>query len=138
MNFDEAIQTHAEWKQKLSIYLKKPDRSLDPIKVGRDDGCALGCWIHQGGGPLGTSPEFPQLKAAHTSFHKAAAEVVAGGEEAGVLPGGLEHAALELVVGGGALEQELGAGLHGGAAAGRGLEVAGQLELPGAVLGDMS
>jgi hypothetical protein len=64
--------------------------------------------------------------------------VVAGGEEAGVLPGGLEDAALELVVGGGSLEQELGAGLHGGGAAGRGLEVAGELELPGAVLGDMS
>ena len=45
--------------------------------VGRDDCCALGKWIYGvGGAYYGGHPRFPDLKAAHACFHKAAGEVV--------------------------------------------------------------
>lgn len=77
MDFDGAIWAHAEWKMKLATYLKKPDGTLKAAEVGADHKCALGQWIH------GTAPkevvnkaDLAALKAEHSRFHKAAAEVV--------------------------------------------------------------
>lgn len=77
MDFDSAIAAHGEWKHKLAKYLQKPDRSLDPGKVGRDDACPLGQWIHgEAGKRFATLPELTVLRAEHARFHREAASIV--------------------------------------------------------------
>ncbi len=75
MDFDQAIKAHSAWKQKLANYLARPDGSLDPNVVGRDDRCPLGQWLH-GDGRAHASPTFDDLLAAHAAFHEGAAEIV--------------------------------------------------------------
>ena len=76
MNIDNAIDAHVGWKLKLSSYLHKPDKSLDPAKVGADNGCELGQWIHGEGKKYANLPEFTKLTVDHAQFHRAAAEVI--------------------------------------------------------------
>lgn len=76
MNFDEAIKAHAEWKMKLTKYLQKPDRSLDPNAIRQDNQCALGRWLEGEGKTAAHLPEFAQLKVEHTNFHRSAADIV--------------------------------------------------------------
>lgn len=77
MNFDEAIRAHGEWKFKLADYVRKPDRSLDAGKVGRDDACALGQWIHgEAAVRFVKSAELAKLRTEHARFHEVAAAIV--------------------------------------------------------------
>lgn len=76
MNFDEAVVAHSAWKTKLRNYLGKPDKSLNPSDIERDDACELGKWIHSEGRQRGADPAFLELRQAHANFHKAAASLV--------------------------------------------------------------
>ena len=76
MDFDKAIKAHSDWKIKLSAYLKKPDGSLKAAEIALDNKCELGSWIVTDGLRLNGTPEYTKLKAEHTRFHKAAADVV--------------------------------------------------------------
>ena len=76
MNFDEAIAAHSAWKQKLAIYLTKPDKSIDAGKLAQDHHCDLGKWIYSQGGALASNATFAELKTEHSNFHLAAADVV--------------------------------------------------------------
>ncbi|MDP3936136.1 MAG: CZB domain-containing protein [Alphaproteobacteria bacterium] len=76
MNFDEAIRAHAEWKMKLSNYLRHPDSSIDPVKLGLDNVCALGQWLHGEGKKYASLPEYERLVKEHAGFHKAASDIV--------------------------------------------------------------
>lgn len=76
MNFDQVIMAHASWKRKLKTYLEKPDGSLKPEEIGVDNKCELGQWIGGEGRQYSKMTEFTTLTAAHTRFHKAAAELV--------------------------------------------------------------
>lgn len=76
MNFDEAIRAHAEWKMKLSNYLRHPDNSIDLVKLGLDNACMLGQWLHGDGWKHSSLPEYVQLLKEHAEFHKAAADIV--------------------------------------------------------------
>jgi hypothetical protein len=76
MNFDEAIAAHSAWKQKLAIYLAKPDKSIDSNKLALDNQCDLGKWIHSQALPLVGNPTFQDLKKEHAAFHQAASDVV--------------------------------------------------------------
>ena len=76
MNFDEAIAAHSAWKQKLAIYLAKPDKSIDSAKLALDNQCELGKWIHSQGAPLTGNAAFQELKKEHANFHKAASDIV--------------------------------------------------------------
>jgi methyl-accepting chemotaxis protein len=76
MDFDKAIAAHSQWKSKLTTYLKKPDRSLQPNEVSADNKCELGKWIVTGDATMSSDPEFSKLKSEHTRFHKAAADIV--------------------------------------------------------------
>jgi len=76
MNFDEAITIHADWKRKLSTYLRKPDGTLHPSEVALDNKCELGKWIAGEGRKFSQLTQFNSLKLEHTRFHKAAADVV--------------------------------------------------------------
>ncbi len=76
MNFDEAIQAHSAWKQKLALYLAKPDKSIDSVKLAQDHHCELGKWIHSQNAAVQRTPVFQDLKEEHANFHQAASEIV--------------------------------------------------------------
>jgi methyl-accepting chemotaxis protein len=76
--FDVApwIQAHLDWKEKLTRYLGKPDRSLDSATVSRDDACALGKWLVGEGRAQAGHAEYEAVRQEHTKFHRIAGEVI--------------------------------------------------------------
>ena len=76
MNLDDAIRAHSDWKIKLVTYFRKPDGSIDPKTLGRDDACVLGQWINKEAPGRTSDQKFLELKREHTSFHVQAAELV--------------------------------------------------------------
>ncbi len=76
LDFDAAIQAHGKWKQRLLDYVAGGDEKLDPAIVGRDDQCALGCWIHGDGRSLRGNTQYGDLKIEHAGFHRCAADVI--------------------------------------------------------------
>jgi hypothetical protein len=76
VNIDEAITAHAKWKMKLTLYLSKPDRSLQASVVEADNQCELGKWLHGEGRKYIRLPEFLKLVTDHAKFHKTAAEII--------------------------------------------------------------
>ncbi|MBI2277421.1 MAG: CZB domain-containing protein [Dechloromonas sp.] len=78
LDIDGAILAHARWKQRLLDYVAGGGETLDPAVVGRDDQCALGCWIHGEGRQLSGNARYSELKAEHAGFHRSAAEIIRG------------------------------------------------------------
>jgi PAS domain S-box-containing protein len=77
MNFKDAIKSHQNWKELLSVYLKNPDGSLSPDDIENDSNCALGMWISGAGREqLLKSGHYEALKKAHEDFHFLAAKIV--------------------------------------------------------------
>lgn len=76
MDFDHAVAAHSSWKQKLSKYLQKPDHSLDPSEVARDNQCDLGKWLAGEGKKFARHPEYGAVVSDHARFHKVAADIV--------------------------------------------------------------
>lgn len=76
MNFDEAVRAHAEWKLKLSNYLRKPDDSLDATKAGVDNACILGQWLYGEGQKFAQLDEYKELIKEHALFHKAVSDII--------------------------------------------------------------
>lgn len=76
MDFTEAIRAHAEWKLRLSLYLRRPDGSLVAREVAADDRCVLGKWLRGEGLAHAALAGFDELRQAHARFHRAAADIV--------------------------------------------------------------
>ena len=76
MNFDEAIQAHLRWRNKLTRYLATPDGSQVPAVLGRDDECIVGRWINGEGAKHAGLTEYVRLKQVHADFHRCAADIV--------------------------------------------------------------
>lgn len=76
MDFDQAIALHVEWKAKLRSYLKKPDHSLDPNIIEKDNECTLGKWIYGEGSIYSDNELYIQLVSEHARFHKCAAFII--------------------------------------------------------------
>ena len=76
LDFDGAIIAHRNWTTRLLDFVAGSGEPLDPAVVGRDDQCALGCWIHGEGRVLRGSPNYADLKVEHAGFHHCAAEVI--------------------------------------------------------------
>jgi methyl-accepting chemotaxis protein len=76
LDYDGAIAAHGKWKQRLLDYVSGGGEQLDPAVVGRDDQCALGCWIHGDGRALRGNAQYTELKGEHAGFHRCAAEVI--------------------------------------------------------------
>lgn len=76
LDFDGAIAAHGKWKQRLLDYVAGGGEQLDPAIVGRDDQCALGCWIHGDGRALRGNSKYTELKGEHAGFHRCAADVI--------------------------------------------------------------
>jgi hypothetical protein len=76
MDFEQAIQVHVQWKSKLAAYIAKPDHTLNPATIAKDDCCELGKWLRGEGRKFSSSPDFVKLVADHARFHVAAADIV--------------------------------------------------------------
>lgn len=77
MNFDEAIQKHAEWKIKFRSAMGKKEQ-LDVATICADNKCALGLWLHgEGRQTHGQHPGYAEVVKRHAEFHKAAGAVAA-------------------------------------------------------------
>jgi methyl-accepting chemotaxis protein len=76
LDFDGAIAAHSKWKQRLLDYVAGGGEKLDPAVVGRDDQCALGCWIQGDGRALRGNSKYTELKGEHAGFHRSAADVI--------------------------------------------------------------
>jgi len=76
LDFDGAISAHGKWKQRLLDYLSGGGEQLDPAIVGRDDQCALGCWIYGDGHVLHGNAKYVDLKIEHAGFHQCAASII--------------------------------------------------------------
>ena len=106
----EALDSHIRWKSRLKHFIAGDStESLTIAQVGADDQCTLGKWITGiGGQRFGDVPEFANLRARHTNFHRCAGEVLATaarGEkqmalhmlEAGAYPVASEQVAVAIV-----------------------------------------
>jgi mono/diheme cytochrome c family protein len=78
IDFNEALNAHMRWKQKLLDMLQSPAQAgLDPTEVARDDCCTLGLWLAgDGKSQYGRGAQFTELVLAHRGFHNSAAQVV--------------------------------------------------------------
>jgi methyl-accepting chemotaxis protein len=76
LDFNGAIIVHRNWKRRLLEFVGGKGETLDPSVVGREDKCALGCWIHGDGLSLQGSPLYGSLKNEHIDFHRCAADVL--------------------------------------------------------------
>ncbi len=76
MDFDDAVQVHGAWKDRLAAYLRKPDGSINAATLAKDDHCSLGKWIRSQSGECAADATFVDLKREHANFHRAAAEIV--------------------------------------------------------------
>ncbi|MBR9828906.1 MAG: hypothetical protein GYB41_09715 [Oceanospirillales bacterium] len=78
LDFKSAIEAHQRWKVRLNDVVQgHSSEILDPANVARDDGCALGKWIHGAGGDsFSGQPEFAELKRQHAHFHVCAGHVL--------------------------------------------------------------
>ena len=75
MDFREAIRRHTEWKVRFRMAIFRKEQ-LDAAKIGRDDCCLLGEWLHGAGAErAGTLPEFCAALATHKAFHEEAGRI---------------------------------------------------------------
>ena len=71
----DAIAAHMQWKARLRNAALAGE-ALDAEKVGCDDACPLGQWLHgEGRARWGRRPRFTELVERHAAFHRAAAAV---------------------------------------------------------------
>jgi hypothetical protein len=78
LDFDQALQAHADWKLRLLSEVRKNNAcALDPDLVSLDDRCALGKWIHDEMSAIAPPPNFNNLRARHAEFHQAAGKLIA-------------------------------------------------------------
>ena len=76
LDIKQAIDVHVRWKQKLTAYVAKPDRSLNAVALSQDNQCELGKWLHGEGQKQSNWAGYAQLVSEHARFHKAASAVV--------------------------------------------------------------
>jgi CBS domain-containing protein len=96
--FNNAIETHAEWKRQLIKHVKQGERQ-DVENIANCHACELGQWIDGEGSRYGSLPSFVAMQSAHEKFHKVAAEIVAHSNA------GEQEKAIDLLKHGGACSQ---------------------------------
>ena len=74
MDFNEAVKVHTFWKVTLR-WMINGQRSVDGEKLGCDNECELGRWIHGDGAVYKRFSSYQVLVAEHAGFHAIAGEV---------------------------------------------------------------
>ena len=73
----KAIAAHGLWKVKLKEVVSSGNPGgLQPVAVGRHDGCEFGRWLLGIPPQVRASPHFAEVQRVHADFHRAAAEVL--------------------------------------------------------------
>jgi hypothetical protein len=75
MDFNAAIVAHKKWKDRIR-HSHDSGEKLDVTTLGRDDQCELGRWLRTVPTDVRSLAEFRAVTAAHTEFHRIAAETV--------------------------------------------------------------
>ncbi len=74
MNFFDALNAHAAWKQRLVRHLEDPaGHPISAAAAGRPDQCALGRWLAAHGDD---HAQLGALQEAHAALHRAVEAVV--------------------------------------------------------------
>ncbi len=78
INVYDAVLAHRAWKSRLADYLEgRSKEDLQPAKIGVDNLCVIGKWIHGSGkAQFWDQPDFVNLVEEHAKFHVHAANVV--------------------------------------------------------------
>ncbi len=77
MNFDLAINKHAEWRMKFRTAMKMKEK-MDAANIGKDNCCELGKWLYgPGKSEFGRLPSFITCVDTHKGFHTEAGKVAA-------------------------------------------------------------
>jgi hypothetical protein len=76
MNLSDAIPDHATMCYEVTEYAKRPNGSLKPADLAREDACTLGQWLTKDGATHEALPAYASLNAAHAKFHRASADTV--------------------------------------------------------------
>lgn len=75
MDFDAALQAHADWKVNLRIALDAKT-AVDAERAGSDCQCALGRWLHgEAKAAMQGERAYHHCVEAHRDFHQAAGEI---------------------------------------------------------------
>jgi methyl-accepting chemotaxis protein len=74
MDFNEAIKAHTFWKVTLR-WMINGQRPVDGEKLGRDNDCELGHWIHGDGAAYKSFSSYQTLVSEHAGFHAIAGAV---------------------------------------------------------------
>jgi len=79
MNFFDALNAHAAWKQRLCRHLDDPaGHPISATAAGRDDQCSLGRWLSE---HAEESADLEELRQAHAALHREVEAVVRAAEE---------------------------------------------------------
>jgi len=80
LSFDDAIEAHERWKERLLLIVSGQSNELTPADVANvrcDDKCTLGKWIHGvAKNKFGADAIFTDLLTEHAIFHNCAADVI--------------------------------------------------------------
>ena len=75
MNFDLALQKHAEWKSRLRSALYAREK-LDAAQISKDNVCEIGAWLHgEAKVQFGQHSTFQHCVEEHAAFHREAGKV---------------------------------------------------------------
>ena len=76
LDFEQAISTHVDWKQKLiNEATKKEKKNLDFKKISEPHNCSLGKWILKVNNHFEENIHFRKLKDDHEKFHLCAGSI---------------------------------------------------------------
>jgi methyl-accepting chemotaxis protein len=77
MDLQEAIKAHADWKMKLRGAISAQS-ALDAESISKDNGCALGKWLHgESKVAFGHYPAHVECVRHHAVFHREAGKIAA-------------------------------------------------------------
>ena len=78
LDFKTAIEAHLKWKVRLMSVIDGTNaEAINPNIISHDDQCILGKWLYgEGGKRFNNRPEFQNLIASHTHFHRCAGHVL--------------------------------------------------------------
>lgn len=76
ISFDDAIESHLEWKNKIARYMDNPNGELKPDHICADNLCELGKWIYSKENKYGKIHEWQDLKEKHAKFHQIAGKLI--------------------------------------------------------------
>jgi len=75
MNFEKAVQIHANWRHKFCVAIESKEM-LDIERISADDCCTLGKWLYgEAKAKYSQHDAYKVIVRKHASFHKEAGKI---------------------------------------------------------------